>query len=91
MTPKQTPAEFLRSLGRTADEVAKRVPAGIPRSPCGCPLSTALTQAFGGVWSIGEGEFGLRCEPTAGDLPEACRAFVRRFDAGLYPHLVSKR
>lgn len=76
----------------TTDEVAQHVPKGVPDDTQYCPVARALTARFRrGRWNLTE----TRAERLFGvyvmeyPLPDAVREFIRKFDRGEYPKLIS--
>lgn len=83
---------WLDKLGSTADEVARTLAdlgvKGRPRKADQCPVSRYLADRMQAAVSTTLQLFDVDGMPAClAWLPEPVSAFVRRFDAGEYPHL----
>jgi hypothetical protein len=91
------PSEFVKSLGSTADEVAESLRRlgvkGRRRSRCECPIAVAVNKhapGWGGIRVSGSGYLSYNdVQIMDPQTTSAVQAFVRAFDDGSYPYLVS--
>jgi hypothetical protein len=106
MTFSELAAQALADLGPTRDQVAQSLTerhiTGWRGDPRRCPVGLYLGGQTGGLqWSIwpscadegcdGGGTATLSNAESWADLPPAVSAFVRAFDRGEYPNLITRR
>lgn len=91
--PIELVRRLLRELGDTADEVAEelytRGHKGLRWEAGACPIFRYLEGKLPAPPMIGPGSVCVGPHLVIG-MPEAARQFVRRFDDGLYPHLLER-
>ena len=83
--------DFLRRLGKTPEEVAKKLAKrgikGRRRSHCSCPIANALTARFSRQCTMSRIAAGVPGVCLT-DAPQAVRDFVGDFDKGKFPELI---
>lgn len=96
---KRELTRLLKSLGKTADEVAATLRRARCRGECGdeftCPVANYVTRKAKSQASVSLGWIDIKAAkfelPTLSvKTPRAIQLFTRLFDSGLYPELVRK-
>lgn len=90
-------ASLLAGLGRTPNEIAETLRGagykGVMMSPTGCPCGSCLSDHLGVEILVGNhfARFQGMSIDEGAPLAAQVRAFVGRFDGGIYPDLIAEK